>query len=614
MIVLIYLSVKERKINMFDYTREQIIKALNDNPKDDAVKISAEKVAEMKGNKLLEGAFSSLEKARAFYRDRPLYSIPFSMFKRYEVDGDRTEFEYAEKGYFMHRGHLKTWALSTLFYGEDEDIRLLEDTIWAICDEYTWSLPAHMNGNQGIYVNYQPDRFTIDLFAAETGQAIAEILQIVGDKLNPLVVKRAKREIKTRIIDRFIDGELSDFWWAKGTNNWAAVCAGSVGMAAICELDDNERLATMIEKNLASMRTFMSGFSNDGACLEGIGYWSYGFGYFSYYADMLYKRTGGKINLFDDDKVKLVATFPTKMFFYGSRTVGFSDAGSKGGIGLGIASKLMEHCPDMVIPVTANMTAGVEITGCHRFAGNLRSFIWAGLERPDVSDAMKIYPLADAQWYIANGSDNFGIAAKAGNNGEPHNHNDLGNFEVFKNGVEFFADLGSGEYNKAYFGSGRYKTWHCGSHGHSVPIINGKTQVAGKDRKATDVEVNESGIRMELIGAYDAPELTSFTRELNFTPSPAKAVIKDKFRFTGAIESLVERFITRIEPKLEAGKLIITASDGTAVTLSYDADKFDASYTSVVTPDHGGKPFTFYTVDLTVKAHENEMSFEFVIE
>ena len=375
---------------MFDFTREQILNALNKHSKDAAVKITPEKIAEMKGNKLLEGAFASLEKARDFYRERPLYAIPFSMFKRCEADGDRTEFEYAERGYFMHRGHLKTWALSTLFYGEQDDITRLEDIIWAICDEYTWSLPAHMSGNQGIYVNYQPDRFTIDLFAAETGQALAEIIQIVGDKLNPLVVQRAKREIKTRIIDRFIDGDFADFWWAKGNNNWAAVCAGSVGMAAICELDDNERLATMIEKNLISMRTFMSGFSEDGVCLEGTGYWSYGFGYFSYYADMLYKRTGGEINLFDDDKVRLVATFPAKMFFYGSRTVGFSDAGSRGSIGLGIANKLMEHCPEMVIPATASMGAGVEVTGCHRFAGNLRSFLWAGLERPESAMSLRL--------------------------------------------------------------------------------------------------------------------------------------------------------------------------------------------------------------------------------
>ena len=72
---------------------------------------------------------------------------------------------------------------------------MLEDTMWAICDEYTWALPAHMNGNQGIYVNYQSDRYTIDLFAAETGQALAEIIRLLGDKLNPLVVKRAKEEI-----------------------------------------------------------------------------------------------------------------------------------------------------------------------------------------------------------------------------------------------------------------------------------------------------------------------------------------------------------------------------------------------------------------------------------
>ena len=51
---------------MFDFTKEQILQALNDGSKDAAVKISAEKVAEMKGNPLLTKAFESLEKAMQF--------------------------------------------------------------------------------------------------------------------------------------------------------------------------------------------------------------------------------------------------------------------------------------------------------------------------------------------------------------------------------------------------------------------------------------------------------------------------------------------------------------------------------------------------------------------
>ena len=44
---------------------------------------------------------------------------------------------------------------------------MLEDTIWAICDEYTWSLPAHISWAKD-------ERTDVDLFASETGYALSE--------------------------------------------------------------------------------------------------------------------------------------------------------------------------------------------------------------------------------------------------------------------------------------------------------------------------------------------------------------------------------------------------------------------------------------------------------
>lgn len=599
---------------MFDITKEQLLSALKGHEKAPAVTLSRERTEEIKANPLLKDAFLSLEKCRDFYRERPLYAIPFSMFKRYEADGDRTEFEYHEKGYFMHRGHLKTWALSSIFRGDDEDIKMLEDTIWAICDEFTWSLPAHMSGSQGIYNSYQPDRYTIDLFAAETGDALAEIIQLVGDRLDPLVVKRAKREIQNRIIDRYLYGDLSDFWWSRGTNNWAAVCAGSVGMAAICELDDDQKLADIIERLLISMRTFMSGFPEDGACLEGMGYWSYGFGYFSCFADMLYRRTGGEIDLFDDEAVHRVALFPAKTFFAGSRTVSFSDAGSRGGMGLGMTTMLASHYPDMAVPDTARLSESIGTLGCHRFALELRSFIWSKNERPASQKSGGIYPLPYAQWYIANGADGFGFAAKAGNNAEPHNHNDVGHFITFKNGDEFFCDLGSGEYSKQYFGKERYTFLHCGAHGHSLPIINGRYQLAGADRKATDVSVTERGISMDIARTYDDPTLEKAERAYTFESETSVVTLKDRFVFTKEPESLAERFVTLIEPRLEAGKIVL-ATDKAEMSLYYDENAFTTSVSSEVVADHSGKrTFRTYLIDLNVSSPKKEMEFTFVIK
>ena len=600
---------------MFDYSKEQIFSALNSHSKE-LIRPTEEKRLQVKENPLLKRSFDALEKCRDFYRDQPLYSIPFSMFKRYEADGDRTEFEYAEKGYFRHRGHLETWVISSWLYQDKRDIAMLEDTIWAICDEYTWALPAHMSGKQGLYACLQEDRYTIDLFAAETGDTISEALFMLEDKLDPILVKRARRELEKRIFSRYQSGlGTGDFWWEKGTNNWSAVCAGSVGMAAMCGIDDNERLADIIYNLLSSMRYFMSGFAADGSCLEGIGYWSYGFGYFASFADMLYRRTGGEIDLFNDEDVHKVALFPQKTFFYGSRTVSFSDAGSWGGVSLGMTCMLMQRYSDMKIPATANISYGPGINGCHRFALTFHDYLWTPTSIPEEAADFEIYPLPAAQWFIGSGKDRFGFAAKAGNNSEPHNHNDVGNFITYKNGDEFFCDLGSGEYSKQYFDNRtRYTFPHCGSHGHSVPIINGDGyQKAGSEYAASDVVVNDSGISMDMAPAYKLDTVKSLRRAFTFDKENAVVKIEDNFEFTEAPSSLLERFVTKIKPEINGGEVILKTPKA-SMSLTFDASLFDADVEECVQPDHIGTPFTFYYINLTAKAPGISCRYSFEIK
>ncbi len=598
---------------MFDYTRAQILAALKQNHCV-ALAIREQSIRDVLTSPTMQNSLNSLSVAQKEYAERPIYSIPFSLFKQFEESGERTQYEYSELGYFVRRGHLKTWGISAILYDDAQFLTRLEDIIWAICDEYTWALPAHLSDTQDVYRHYQPNAYTIDIFAAETAQALAEILANVGDRLNPLVAQRARTELKKRVIDRFLEGNSQDFWWIECTHNWAAVCAGCIGMTGIYEIEGDEKLATLIDRTLISLRAFLRGLSDDGACLEGLGYWQYGFGYFAAYADLLYARTGGAINLFQEEKVKAVASFPTKTFFDGGRSVSFSDGQSNESVGGGIMEILQRHYPDLSVSTNVRLCDGVELNGCHRFALELRNLIFQGcVTRSETVDA-RIFPMPSAQWYLANGSGAFGFAAKAGNNAEPHNHNDLGHFIVYKQGDEFFADLGAGEYNKAYFQAERYDTWNCSSKGHSVPIINGEYQRAGSQARAEQVTVNERGIEMNLTAAYEKKSaLHSYVRRFSFSPTPAKIVILDEFSFETLPKSLVERFITRQKPSVEKGKIILKTERG-KVTLSFDPNAFTVTVTEREILSHDSHPSTFYTVDLTANNLQQKMSFAFVIE
>ena len=167
-------------------------------------------------NPNLEKMREDLQTEGDLLRGTPIEEAPFSAFKRFEIDGNRGEYQYY---YYKKRSRLTTYALLSWLYGREEDIKELENVIWAILNEYTWTLPAHLtrpcfanekSGRNRVGLSeLQEDGYIIALFSAETGHALAETLSLVGDKLTPIVVKRTERYIKTRILDVM----HNDFMW-----------------------------------------------------------------------------------------------------------------------------------------------------------------------------------------------------------------------------------------------------------------------------------------------------------------------------------------------------------------------------------------------------------------
>lgn len=107
----------------------------------------------------------ALREAKAELVREPIRVLPYALLIKFQKTGSRKEYE-AE--YFRRRLRLNTFALLALMENDAEDVRHLEDAIWAICDEFTWSLPAHLPPAS---IEDGSARVHIDLFAAETGFA-----------------------------------------------------------------------------------------------------------------------------------------------------------------------------------------------------------------------------------------------------------------------------------------------------------------------------------------------------------------------------------------------------------------------------------------------------------
>ena len=549
------------------------------------------------------------------FRGTPIPELPFSSFKRFDIDGDRKDFE----GYYLERRRrLLTFSLLVWLYRREEDVVELENIVWAILGEYTWVLPAHLSRprtKDGVIMTervamseLQDDGHIIDLFSAETASALAEMLSLVGDMLSPIIVKRVEAYVKNRIFDVINE----PFNWKASTNNWSAVCGGACGIAAIYLEKDAEKLAKILKVSLDAMSKFVSGYTEDGCCIEGMSYWIYGFGYFTYFADLLYRRTSGIINLFDDPKIAKMAEFPQKCFLAGNGIVYFSDTGTTLALSPSLPSFLAKKYDSVAIPPIGCLMTDDYSDNCSRFALGIRDFIWT--DENLSKNAMKTfgtYILPNAEWYIASAESGIGIAAKAGRNDEPHNHNDVGSFHIYKNGRMTLADVGSGEYVKDYFGPHRYEFFPTSSAAHNLPIVNGKLQVAGSERVATDTRITQDGICTDIARTYDDETLKSLKRSISFDAKSGNVTIEDDYDFSVTPTSVIERFVSFDKPIVSQGEILIGGAEGS--TLYYDPSVLEASIACVPYSGPSGVPTEAYTLDLSVKTLSAKFSVKFNI-
>ena len=478
--------------------------------------------------------------------------LTYSLFQLFEQTGSRQEYE---KAYFRKRRRLNTFAIMLLLEPDENQYLVeLENIIWSICNEYTWCLPAHLQNSaettiQEKYTINGPQRkkYTIDLFSAETAFSLSEIYMLTKDYLSPLIGRRICEEVYNRIFFPFLTG---NFKWETETHNWASVCAGSIGAAALHLIEDRKELATIIQKVLPVMDSYLKGIDEDGICMEGYSYWQYGFGFYVYFADLLKKKTEGKVDLFHNKKVHQLALFQQRCFMAEDLVVNFSDSPKTSKVYIGMSHYLANCYPDVHVPAM-KLRSSYTDDPCSRWAPSVRSLLWFDETLQATNWKEEAFISESAQWLVSryhSKKGSFSFAAKGGHNDEPHNHNDLGHF-ILQGGKEvFLKDLGSGLYTKDYFNKNRYSYLCNSSKGHSVPILNGQFQQEGKAYHAeilySNMEGNVEILELDLTKAYGLQSLESYQRKFEWIKGNyAKLIMTDTFCFTQKPDSVVERFI-----------------------------------------------------------------------
>ncbi len=508
--------------------------------------------------------------------------LKYSRLHMYADTGERMAYQ---NEYYEYRTRLECFLFSYLLTKDEKYIEPLADIIWNICDIESWTPPAHVKETESI----ERRRRFLDLGSTATGFKLAETLYFVGDKLPELVYRRAKHELRERIIEAYKNDK---FGWMTTTHNWAAVCIAGV-LGTYLYIGEKDEIDEQIPRMIETVKGYLRGFDDEGCCLEGYGYWSYGFSHFCIFAELLLEYTDGEIDLFKDPKVHEIALFQQNMAVNNKEAISFSDAGTVFRPVVWLSHFLKKKYSDIEIPPMPYAWGGAA----------LRDSLWddPALAEGEMKPKSKIFH--NSQWFIYR-SDAYNFACKAGYNREPHNHNDIGSFMISKNGSVTFTDPGKAEYTRQYFSGERYKQLVCSSLGHSVPIINGAGQVVG-DTRSVIYEEAENKYAFSMENGYDLPSLTSLRR--SFDCGTDVITMTDEYEFTDTPDSVVERFVSCREMTVGADGSVKCGDS----TLSYDTEKFIVTVSKEAIQRAPGSVGDVWLLDLRVKTPEKKMALTF---
>ncbi|ETP73145.1 Heparinase II/III-like protein [Lachnospiraceae bacterium JC7] len=291
----------------------------------------------------------------------------------------------------------------------------------------------------------------------------------------------------------------------------------------------DDELSKIYRSAVKSVHHFLSEYEEDGCCDEGAQYYSHAglclFGCLSILNDISHdteKPWSGSIKEFaaDETKIRNIANFISKVHVGEDYYINFADcsphAGRRGAreylfgalthddalMNFAAEDYRSESWTERLNPSEENLWYHLLNARCHERMMNQASDISA-LVTPDA-------------WFPSTGlmvtrDTHYVLAAKAGDNADSHNHNDVGSFILYKDNRPFIIDLGVGSYTQKTFSKDRYDIWTMQSRYHNLPSFydtDGRLLMEhdGEEYRATEVscrmDETHSILSMELQNAY----------------------------------------------------------------------------------------------------------------
>ena len=463
--------------------------------------------------------------------DKDIPMLLASVYREYVTNGNRSNYQ---DPYFLRRDMAVAFAVAEAYENKGRFTEKLMDVVWAIMEESTWIIPAHR-----YCAPYVPSASLggvfggnalhgIDLFSAATAGTLASVYLLCKDKLDaidPIICKKMEYMLDERAIKNFLQIEV---WWGgaggERVNNWNPWIVSNILFTAAVMVEDNEMRERVVTKSMRYLDNFLSCYAPDGGCDEGPAYWGAAGAALLDCLELIEDMSGGKISVYDSELVRNIGDYIYKVNITGNRYVNFADCAPKTDPNTGMLIRFGEKTGSPFLVAFGKKQAKY---GDYFFSQShmYRSLKW--LNTPYVKEESCDMPtyteLPNLEVMTARESSDsevgMFVAAKGGNNGEMHNHNDCGNFMIYYNGNPVIIDTGVGTYTKQTFSKDRYKLWFMQSGYHNLPSFDGVDQRDGDKFRATETEFDPvaRSIKTELKYAYPSEAgIESYVRRVSF--------------------------------------------------------------------------------------------------
>jgi hypothetical protein len=446
--------------------------------------------------------------------DKPMAEFAPALYMEYFENGNRSRYQRHEE---KRWARLRTLAIGELLENRDRFIGGIEQAVASLCRGASWVLPAH--DRNAVIVNDKAQY--VDLVAAMRGHDLAIVYSLLGNRLSESTRAMIQENLQRRIIEpsfRAIrerdDRAMQQYHhWRRATHNWNAVCTAGTTGVILAMVESRRDRAEAVADALENMERFLAGFTDDGYCSEGLGYWSYGFGHFLALRQILLEQTDGRIDLLDRPKAITAAEFPMKLHVLDDIYPAFADCSLNAQPDASLMTYLgWRAAPPPDRALSSNGQLYWKMIELFNPVGRTRPNSMTGVEHStwfDQGGVLIARPGGDTRR-------RFAVALKAGHNAEHHNHNDVGSYVVALDGQALLVDPGSMEYTADTFSSKRYRFAIMNSYGHAVPAINGKLQQPGAGARAEVIVLDRTDVtdtlRIDLTACYNDPDLISLHR------------------------------------------------------------------------------------------------------